>query len=93
MTETSQWVHDTPRGGHAPVPTPNEVKEALQDLDEFLAELPATGLFGAFVLASLAIVCHRWARGRGEGARAVAPHSSGRRSLAVSLLRRADIRR
>jgi hypothetical protein len=22
MTETSRWVHDTPRGGHAPVPTP-----------------------------------------------------------------------
>ena len=41
MTETSQWVHDTPRGGHAPVPTPNELKEALQHLDEFLAELPS----------------------------------------------------
>lgn len=41
MTETSQWVHDTPRGGHAPVPTPNELKEALQHFDEFLAELPS----------------------------------------------------
>jgi hypothetical protein len=29
MTETSHWGHDTPRGGHVPVPTPNELKEAL----------------------------------------------------------------
>jgi hypothetical protein len=41
MTETSQWVQDTPRGGHAPVPTQNELKEALQHFDEFLAELPS----------------------------------------------------
>jgi energy-coupling factor transporter ATP-binding protein EcfA2 len=41
MTEASQWVHDTPRGGHAPVPTPKELKEAFQHFDEFLAELPS----------------------------------------------------
>jgi hypothetical protein len=41
MTETSQWVHDTPRGGDAPAPTPNELKEALQHFDEFLAEPPS----------------------------------------------------
>jgi hypothetical protein len=36
MTETSQWVHDQPRGGHATVPSPAELKEALVHLDEFL---------------------------------------------------------
>jgi hypothetical protein len=40
MTETSQWVHDQPRGGHATVPTPAELKDALEHLDEFLAALP-----------------------------------------------------
>lgn len=40
MTETSQWVHDTPRGGHAAVPTPKDLEEALEHFDEFLAALP-----------------------------------------------------
>lgn len=39
MTETSQWVHDTPRDGHAAVPTPKDLTEALQHFDEFLAAL------------------------------------------------------
>jgi hypothetical protein len=41
MTETSQWLHDQPRGGHATVPTPEELHEALDHLDEFLKALPA----------------------------------------------------
>jgi len=40
MTETSQWVHDQPRGGHAAVPTPDELKDALAHFDDFLAALP-----------------------------------------------------
>ena len=39
MTETSQWVHDQPRGGHGSVPLPEELKAALGQLDEFLAYL------------------------------------------------------
>jgi hypothetical protein len=41
MTETSRWVHDTPRRPRARTHTPNELKEALQHFDEFLAELPS----------------------------------------------------
>jgi hypothetical protein len=40
MTETSQWVHDQPRGGHATIPSPEELREALAHLDEFLALAP-----------------------------------------------------
>jgi hypothetical protein len=41
MTETSQWVHDQPRGGHATAPTPKELTQALNHLDEFLQALAA----------------------------------------------------
>jgi hypothetical protein len=36
MTETSQWVHDQPRGGHSTVPSPDELKDALGHLDDVL---------------------------------------------------------
>jgi hypothetical protein len=39
MTETSQWVHDQPRGGHGAAPSPAELRSALEHLDEFLAYL------------------------------------------------------
>jgi hypothetical protein len=40
MTETSQWVHHQPGRGHPAVPTPEELKEAFVQRDEFLAVLP-----------------------------------------------------
>jgi hypothetical protein len=39
MSETSQWVHDQPRGGHGTVPPPDELRVALAQLDDFLAFL------------------------------------------------------
>jgi len=45
MSETSQWVHDQPRGGHAAIPSPDEVKDALRHLDDFLT-LVAKGAAG-----------------------------------------------
>ena len=39
MSESSHWVHDQPRGGHGALPSPAELRSALEHLDEFLAYL------------------------------------------------------